>query len=331
MKPILPSPPGQPKSRLRKPDMARPRRRYNATMLRTRSLSTAAGLIAGLGILALLAAGPARACPFCSAVSLTFAQEIAQSEAAVIARLVEPPPASALGPAAEGPLPKGKFEVVEVLKGGDLVAAAGHAGGGGEPIETIMLEEQPVGTTLSADGRRAAQARLEQPDPGRRTGGRLPRAARRTCRRRAPSGWPSSSAISKTKTTPSPATPTTNSPWPPTKTSSPRRIGSTPRQLLAWIEDPDVQANRRRLYATMLGICGTAADAERIAAILEGQGAAADQARGAKRPRRPDRLLRRPSRASRPSTWSTELFLDREPRPTDGERAGVPSPKHTRR
>jgi len=37
-----------------------------------------------------LAGARARACPFCSAVSLTFAQEIAQSEVAVIAKLVEP-------------------------------------------------------------------------------------------------------------------------------------------------------------------------------------------------------------------------------------------------
>ena len=49
-------------------------------------------------------------------------------------------------------------------------------------------------------------------------------------------------------------------------------------QLLAWIEDPDVQANRRRLYATMLGICGTDADAERVAAILAGEGSAANHA-----------------------------------------------------
>ena len=51
-----------------------------------RSLALAAAIVAGL------TAG-ARACPFCSAVSLTFAQEIAQSKATVIARLVEPPPA----------------------------------------------------------------------------------------------------------------------------------------------------------------------------------------------------------------------------------------------
>jgi len=43
-----------------------------------------------------------------------------------------------------------------------------------------------------------------------------------------------------------------------------------PTQLLAWIEDPKVQPNRRRLYATMLGVCGTKADAERIAEILKG-------------------------------------------------------------
>jgi hypothetical protein len=65
------------------------------------------------------------ACPFCSAVSLTFAQEIAQSQAAAIVRLVEPPPAGALSPRAEGPLPKGKFAVVEVLKGGDLSGKRG--------------------------------------------------------------------------------------------------------------------------------------------------------------------------------------------------------------
>ena len=67
------------------------------------------GLVAAVVGGLLQNSGPALGCPFCSAVSLTFAQEIAQSEAAVVARLIEPPPASALGPTAEGPLPKGKF------------------------------------------------------------------------------------------------------------------------------------------------------------------------------------------------------------------------------
>jgi hypothetical protein len=92
----------------------------------------------------------AESCPFCSAVSLTFSQEIAQSQAAVIARLVEPPPAGSLSPRAEGPLPKGKFAVVEVLKGSALVEEAGLLGAAGDGnsnlIETITLEEKPVGT-----------------------------------------------------------------------------------------------------------------------------------------------------------------------------------------
>ena len=104
-------------------------------------------IVALLGIGLLI--GPAQraqACPFCSAVSLTFAQEIAQSQVAAIVRLVEPPPAGALSPRAEGPLPKGKFVVVEAIKGADLIAEAGHAGADGTPIETILLEEKPVGT-----------------------------------------------------------------------------------------------------------------------------------------------------------------------------------------
>ena len=103
-------------------------------------------LAAALLVLAPAVSREARACPFCSAVSLTFAQEIAQSQAAVIARLVEPPPAARLAPGAGGPLPKGKFQVVEVLKGSALVADAGLLGADAAPIETIMLEEKPVGT-----------------------------------------------------------------------------------------------------------------------------------------------------------------------------------------
>ena len=82
---------------------------------------------------------PVSACPFCSAVSLTFSQEIEQSQVAVTAKLVKRPDAATLGPRAEGPLPKGSFEVVEVLKGADLLEAAGHSGAGAKPIETIFM------------------------------------------------------------------------------------------------------------------------------------------------------------------------------------------------
>jgi hypothetical protein len=49
-------------------------------------------------------------------------------------------------------------------------------------------------------------------------------------------------------------------------------------QLLEWIENPKVQANRRRLYATMLGTCGTPRDADRIAQILANENLGPDKA-----------------------------------------------------
>ena len=102
-------------------------------------------------LLAVLLAGrmpAASACPFCSAVSLTFSQEIAQSQVAVIARLVEPPTSASLSPRSDGPLPKGRFVVVEALKGGDLLEGAELLDVDGvRQIETIMLEVKPAGTT----------------------------------------------------------------------------------------------------------------------------------------------------------------------------------------
>ncbi len=224
----------------------------------------------------------ARGCPFCSAVSLTFAQEIAQSEAAVIAKLVEPPPASALAPLAEGPLPKGKFEVVEVLKGGDLVANAHHTGDGAKPIEAIVLEDKPIGTLfllmaieavpteperviwsspirLSDRGVAYVKALGELPEKGpdrlaffmQHLEDEDDSLARDAYDEFAVAPYEDLKGLAD-------------------------RMDST--QLLAWIENPEVQANRRRLYATMLGVCGTKADAARIAAILRGEGPATEKA-----------------------------------------------------
>jgi hypothetical protein len=242
-------------------------------MRHARSLDSAAVVLAGIG--ALLATTPVPACPFCSAVSLTFAQEIAQSEAAVIARLVEPPPATALAPAATGPLPKGKFEVVEVLKGGDLVAAAGHAGADAKPIETIMLDEQPVGTTYLLMGVEPPGIVWSSPiRVGERAIAYLKQLGT------LPEKGPDRLAFFLGHLEDKDETLTRDAydefavaPYEDVKGLKQKMDAA---RLLAWIEDPKVPANRRRLYATMLGVCGTPAEAERIAAILEGQGVAAE-------------------------------------------------------
>jgi len=235
-----------------------------------RSPLRAGFVVAALSVTALIGTGPARraaACPFCSAVSLTFAQEIAQSQAAVIARLVEPPAPGSLGPRAEGPLPKGKFAVAEVLKGGDLVAEAGHGGPDGPPIETILLEEKPVGTLFLLMAVEPPKLVWSSP---------IPVSPRAVAYIRALGGLPEKGAerlvfFQRYLEDPDEALARDAydefavAPYADVRGLA-GRMNST--QLLEWIENPKVQANRRRLYATMLGTCGSARDADRIAQIL---------------------------------------------------------------
>jgi hypothetical protein len=226
------------------------------------------GCVAAL--VALAASASAVACPFCSAVSLTFAQEIAQSQAAVIARLVEPPPASALAPTADGPLPKGKFEVVEILKGGDLVAEAGLTGGDAQPIETIMLEEKPVGTTFLLMGVEPPNLVWSSPVL---VGDRAVVYLRRL--QGLPETGPDRLAFFQEHLEDEDETLARDAydefaiaPYADVKGLKEKM---DPARLLGWIENPKVQANRRRLYATMLGVCGSADDAARIGRILSGE------------------------------------------------------------
>ena len=228
-------------------------------------------VLVGLAALPSLAAR-AVACPFCSAVSLTFAQEIAQSQAAVIARLVEPPPAASLSPRAEGPLPKGKFRVVEVLKGSGLVADAGLLGADATPIETIMLEEKPVGTLFLLMA-------VEPPDLVWSSPIRLSDRAVSYIKKlgELPDKGPERLAFFETHLEDEDDTLARDAydefavaPYADVRAIKERM---DPAKLLGWIENPKVQANRRRLYATMLGVCGSPADAARIGAILEGKAA----------------------------------------------------------
>ncbi len=210
-------------------------------------------------------------------MSLTFAQEIAQSQAAVIGELVEPPPAAALSPRAEGPLPKGRFRVVDVLKGGDLLAAGGLTGPEARPIETIMLEQKPAGARFLLLGVESPDLVWSSPvqvsdravDYIKQLGG-------------LPEKGPDRLAFFQAHLEDADDTLARDA-YDEFAIASYADVKGLedrmdPDRLLGWIEDPKVQANRRRLYATMLGVCGRPADAERIGAILEGKDLPAEKA-----------------------------------------------------
>ncbi|MBI2824109.1 MAG: hypothetical protein HYX69_05370 [Planctomycetia bacterium] len=80
----------------------------------------------------------ATACPFCSAVSMTLAEELKASDAAVIARLVDRPPVADPSGATGAPA-KSTFEIVKVLKGDKLLA-------GKKKIEILFFGTQEPGT-----------------------------------------------------------------------------------------------------------------------------------------------------------------------------------------
>jgi len=231
-----------------------------------------------IGVMMLVGRPPAaRGCPFCSAVSLTFAQEIAQSQAAVIVRLVEPPPAAAFSPRAEGPLPKGKFAVVETLKGAGLVAEAGHAGPDGTPIETILLENKPVGTLFLLMGIEPPKLVWSSPIPVSERAVAYLRALQDL-----PEKGPDRLAFFQTHLEDADETLARDAydefavaPYADVRGLADRM---DPARLLGWIENPKVQANRRRLYATMLGTCGAKADADRIGGILANEGLGPEKA-----------------------------------------------------
>jgi len=232
--------------------------------------SLARALAVALAAVILATPSAVRACPFCSAVSLTFAQEIAQSQAAVIARLVEPPPPGSLSPRSDGPLPKGRFAVVKPLKGGDLLAEAGIVPGGRE-IETIMLEEHPVGTQYLLMGVEPSNLVWSSPiKVSDRAVAYLEKLAD------LPEKGADRLAFFQDHLEDEDDTLARDaydefavSPYADVRALKPRM---DPARLLGWIENPKVQPNRRRLYATMLGVCGSPADAERVGRLLDGKG-----------------------------------------------------------
>jgi hypothetical protein len=203
----------------------------------------------------------ARACPFCSAVSQTFSEEIAASPVAVIARLTTAPPPSQ-GSALADELPKAKFTIVETLKGEKQLAGAPEfqvAFFGGEPVGTTFL------AMASTDGENLVWSTpIRMDDRGRKY---LIEAIKLPAEGADRLAFFQEYLEDKNEMLARDAYDEfAKAPYATVKELKERMHRD---KLRAWIADPNVTPSRRRLYLTMLGVSGQAEDCQQLESLMQ--------------------------------------------------------------
>jgi hypothetical protein len=216
------------------------------------SVSLVAAVLIGL---APLGARQANACPFCAAVSLTFCEEIAGADAAVIAKLVKAAPQ----PSADNPgdIGKARFEVVERLKGDKSLAV-------GKRFEAVYFGDSPVGSLMLITGVDPANINWSTPiaiTPKARVyltqALKLPKEGADRLAFFQDYLEDNDELLARDAYDEFAKTPYAG------VKDLKDRINHD--KLIAWIQDPKVAPSRRRLYLTMVGVCGQPQDA----ALLE--------------------------------------------------------------
>lgn len=199
------------------------------------------------------------ACPFCSAVSQTFSEEIGNSQVAVIAKLVEPPPKSTGANSLDAP--KAKFEIVQILKGGEHL-------GTNRKIETVFFGDGAAGSTylmmgidppnlnwstpiaISERGPKYIADALLLPKEG---GDRLAYFQDYLEDKDDMLARDAFDEFAK-------------APYAGVVDLKSRMKHD---QLVEWIKNPQIPVSRRRLYITMLGICGSKADVPMLEELIK--------------------------------------------------------------
>ncbi|MEM8944469.1 MAG: hypothetical protein AAGD11_04735 [Planctomycetota bacterium] len=209
----------------------------------------------------------ADACPFCSAVSQTLTQEIEASDVSVVARLIKLPTDGGLD--AEAPLEldlddpdsgTAEFEVVEVIRGENAPAV-------GSVIKVVYFGGNEQKKNFLING--LTSTRLDWSTP-------LPLTDRGVDYIRSLSTLPKEGAdrlaffLNHLEDED-----------PLLAQDAYDEFGRSPyevviavgdrmdrQQLIGWIEDPQVGPTRRRLYLTMLGICGQPEDIAILESLL---------------------------------------------------------------
>lgn len=224
----------------------------------------------------------AASCPFCTAQAQTLSEEMESMDAVIIAKMVEPP-AKPSKDDKDSALPLATFQVVEVLKGDGLIK-----------------KDQKVAAAFYSEPKPNAKYLIMGVDP----------AASPTVSDSEPSTVkPKSGKIQLTWTTPASIGPEVEDylhqlpklpkqglerisffykylecPTELLARDSFDEFARTPydtvkeiksemnkEQLWSWIRNPELPIHRRRLYLTMLGICGDQSDIPQLEALLKAE------------------------------------------------------------
>lgn len=223
-----------------------------------KTLFSTLGLATLLLVMSVTSLVQANLCPFCSAINLTFAEQMRKNDVVVIAKVIDiPPPVVDI----DAELPKAQFEIVQVLKGKEFVAV-------GMKFKTLLVGKYQLNQEFLVMGA----------DPPRVVWTTPMKASERVVDyieqlNRLPAGgagrleffqkyFEDEESILAFDAYDEFA----QAPYEDLielKDRMPRE------QLIKWILDPDTSVNRRRLYFTMLGVCGQNEDIKTLEGLIK--------------------------------------------------------------
>lgn len=201
------------------------------------------------------------ACPFCAAVSQTFTEEIDSMDAVVIGELVKLPTKSeAGGDVASRETPKATFQIVQIVKGGNFLLET-------PTIETIYFGDGQLGKPFLIMG-------VDPPKIMWSTPLQLTDRARKYIPELL--ALPKDGAVrlkffqkhledDDEMLARDAYDEFAKAPYATVIALKPDMDHA---KLLEWIQDGDIPASRRRLYLTMLGVCGTEKDLPLLETML---------------------------------------------------------------
>lgn len=211
-----------------------------------------------LAALCALTATQAGACPFCSTVSQTFTEEIRSMDIVVIAELVALPVKA--GDEDKQEVPKAKFKVRQVIKGKALAEV-------GQIVETVFFGEAKPGATFLVMGVDPPKIAWSTPLPlSERAIKYVPRLLE------LPADGPTRLVFFQQYLEDADEMLARDAydefakaPYADVQSLKAKMDHD---KLVAWIQDVDVPASRRRLYLTMLGVCGNSSDVAMLESLL---------------------------------------------------------------